>query len=163
MMKPDVSREEYVVCLRRLYGIVLAWEEMAEERSSGEIHGLLLSRQRRYLLGRDLARLGAEMDLVPRPVLPEMQDRASLLGAMYVMEGSTLGGQLIAPHVEEVLHLGDGEGTAFFRGHRERTGVLWREFCELLKTQVAEEEEEALIGAARKMFQAFRLWMSPTG
>ena len=51
-----------------------------------------------------------------------MRDDATLLGAMYVMEGSTLGGQLIARHVELVLGLTAGQGNAHFRGHNERTG-----------------------------------------
>jgi heme oxygenase (biliverdin-IX-beta and delta-forming) len=67
-------------------------------------------------------KFGADASGVARPTVPEMTSAADLLGAMYVMEGSTLGGQLIARHVELVLGLTAGQGNAHFRGHNERTG-----------------------------------------
>jgi heme oxygenase len=84
---------------------------------------------------------------------------ASLLGAMYVMEGSTLGGQLIARHVELVLGLTAGQGNAYLRGHNERTGQPWKEFCNVLRTKVPDSETDAAIAAAKAMFGVFGSWM----
>jgi heme oxygenase len=75
------------------------------------------------------------------------------------MEGSTLGGQLIARHVELVLGLTAGQGNAYFRGHNERTGQLWKEFCDALRTKVPDGETAAVIAAAKAMFGVFGAWM----
>ena len=81
------------------------------------------------------------------------------LGAMYVIEGSTLGGQLIGRHVERVLGLTAGQGNAYFRGHNERTGQLWKEFCDALRTKVPDRETDTVIAAAKTMFGVFWSWM----
>jgi heme oxygenase len=47
------------------------------------------------------------------------------VGAVYVLEGSALGGPMIAPLVERHLDLAPGEGTAFFRGLGPRTAGRW--------------------------------------
>jgi heme oxygenase len=86
-------------------------------------------RQRRPLLELDLEWFGVAEKNDGRPMLPEMNSLPGLLGTMYVMEGSTLGGQLIARHVEVALHLGDGQGSSYFRGHGSQTGPMWKEFC----------------------------------
>ena len=80
--------------------------------------------------------------------------RAALLGAMYVVEGSTLGGQYIARHVEAVLGLAPGQGDAYFRGHREKTGSLWREILAEIAA-VPDEEASEVIETARRVFGVF--------
>ena len=78
---------------------------------------------------------------------------------MYVMEGSRLGGQMIARHVEEVLGLVPGRGDAYFRGFEEKTGSMWKESVGVLEARVGDGEEEAAVRAAREMFGLFGDWM----
>jgi heme oxygenase len=92
-------------------------------------------------------------------MLPEMNDLPSFFGAMYVMEGSTLGGQLIARHVEVALHLSEGQGSSYFRGHGSQTGPLWKEFCEMLKLRIPDEQTDAVVVSAKAMFSTFGIWM----
>ncbi len=80
--------------------------------------------------------------------------RAGFLGAWYVMEGSTLGGRFIARHVETVLGLEPGVGDAYFRGHGEATGGLWRETTALVAA-MPDELSDVLIAAAKRTFIAF--------
>ncbi len=158
LMAATLTRVEYVRCLERLYGVVAAWEEAAAVAAPEWLRAMLAARRRRQLLERDLAWFGVTAEAA-RPGLAAMPDEASFLGAMYVMEGSTLGGQLIARHVGSVLGLSAGEGNAFFLGHGSETGAMWREFCEVLRTRVAEEDAEAVIGSAQAMFEVFGRWM----
>jgi heme oxygenase len=95
-----------------------------------------------------------------RPVLPEMTNPASFFGTMYVMEGSTLGGQIIARHVEKVLHLRGGQGNSYFRGHGNRTGPLWKEFCAMLQLRIPDEQTDAVVISAKAMFSTFGSWMT---
>ena len=79
---------------------------------------------------------------------------AAFLGAMYVMEGSTLGGRFLARHVETVLGLAPGRGDAYFQGHGEATGALWREVTARI-SEVPEALSPVLVGAAKRAFAAF--------
>lgn len=159
LMVEDLDRDRYVGCLRRVYGMVAAWEEWSAGNSPEWMRSLLGNRQRRGLLERDLAWFGVVPLDKARPALPELKDDASLLGAMYVMEGSTLGGRLIARHVERVLGLSAGVGDAYFRGHNQQTGTLWKEFCGVLQARVPDRETDTVIVAAKTMFQVFGSWM----
>jgi heme oxygenase len=85
--------------------------------------------------------------------------KAVFLGAMYVIEGSTLGGQYIARHVEHALGLFPGNGDAYFRGFGDRTGSMWREFQDALE-QVNDGDADIVINSAKKMFSMFGEWMA---
>jgi heme oxygenase len=159
LMDEELDVDTYVSYLLRLHGIIAAWEEWAAANAPAWIQPLLAVRRRGQLLMLDLMWFGVDTSGEARPTLPEMRDTASLLGAMYVVEGSTLGGQLIARHVELVLGLTAGQGNAYFRGHNERTGQLWKEFCDALRTKVPDGETDAVIAAAKAMFGIFGAWM----
>ena len=157
-MRADLDTARYVHFLRKLYGVVAAWEEQAPSLSPDWLRALLVARTRKPLLESDLAwfHISAPQD---RATLPFINDLPSLLGAMYVMEGSTLGGQIIARHVQVALSLVQGNGDAFLRGHGSQTGPLWKEFCEMLKTQVPNDETDRVIASAKAMFTTFGEWM----
>lgn len=159
VMGEGLDRAQYVECLRRLYGVVAAWEERAAESAPEWMQAMLARRRREGMLRRDLAWFGAVERRDARPALPEMNDLPSLLGAMYVMEGSTLGGQLIARHVEAELDLTEGEGDAYFRGHGKDTGTMWKEFCEVLKMRVPDSDADSVVLSARAMFAVFGAWV----
>jgi heme oxygenase (biliverdin-IX-beta and delta-forming) len=159
LMAQELDQDSYVSCLRRMHGVVAAWEERSAANSPPWLRSLLAGRQRRILLENDLAWFGV-VDLDgKRPALPKMNDEASLLGAMYVIEGSTFGGRLIARHVECVLKMSGGQGNAYFRGHNERTGTMWQEFCDVLRNKIPDTETTSVISGAKAMFQVFGSWM----
>ena len=74
-------------------------------------------------------------------------------------EGSTLGGQIIARHFETALLLTLGHGDSFFRGHGSQTGPLWKVFCDMLKTHVSDDQADAVIASAKRMFATVSFWM----
>jgi heme oxygenase len=159
LMREELNVTQYIGCLLQMYGMVSAWEEESLKVAPAWIRPQLMARKRKNLLELDLAWFGAESRDDGRPVLPEMNDQPSFLGAMYVMEGSTLGGQLIARQLQKTLHLSEGKGDAYFRGHGDHTGPMWREFCEVLKVRVTDEETESVIRSAKAMFATYGSWM----
>lgn len=160
LMNEGLDAAQYLRCLRRIYGVVAAWEEGALKVAPEWMLSTLMERQRVGLLQLDLAWLGDTERDERRPVMPDVNDLPGLLGAMYVMEGSTLGGQLIARHVETALRFSEGRGTAFFRGYGNRTGQMWKQFCEFLKIYVTDEETHLVVEAAKAMFATYGDWMS---
>jgi heme oxygenase len=159
LMHQGLNIAEYVACLQRIYGVVAAWEERVAKIAPEWLRPTLLARQRCRLLKQDLTWFGVVEKDDSRPTLPEMNNLPSLFGTMYVMEGSTLGGQLIARHVEAALHLSGGRGNSYFRGHGSQTGPLWKEFCEMLKLRIADEQTDAVVVSAKAMFSTFGMWM----
>jgi heme oxygenase (biliverdin-IX-beta and delta-forming) len=158
-MHDSLDTTQYVQCLRQMYGVVAAWEERAAQIAPPWMQIPLAARQRRRLLELDLAWFGIAKPDQGRPALPEMNSSSSFFGTMYVMEGSTLGGQVIARHVAKALHLSEGNGNAYFRGHGYQTGSMWKEFCEVLTTRVPSDQTEAVVASAKAMFTIFGAWM----
>jgi heme oxygenase len=159
LMHQGLNIAEYVQCLQRIYGVVTAWEERAAAIAPEWLRPTLLARQRRPLLEQDLAWFGVTEEDDRRPTLPEMNTLPSLFGTMYVMEGSTLGGQFIARHVEAALHLSEGRGNSYFRGHGSQTGPLWKEFTEMLTLRIPDQQTDAVVVSAKAMFSTFGTWM----
>lgn len=170
LMQAGLTREFYARVLGALFPIVAGWESWAAEAAPADVRPLLERRRRTPLLTADLAAFGmkapseegwvswaqvicgdgahAGADNVGRLV-------ASLLGGVYVMEGSTLGGRFLARHVEQQLALEPGQGVAYFHGHGEQTGEMWREVRQRIEA-VPEMWEGEVISAACRTFIAFR-------
>ena len=159
LVSPDLNRLGYIAVLERLHGIVAAWESYAQARAPEWMRPYLDERRRLALLDRDLLVLGRVPPDGDRPEMPTLNGDAALLGAAYVMEGSRLGGQLIARHVEKQLGLRSGEGDAYFVGFGDSTGAKWKELVALIERRVPDAEEDLAIGGAKAMFGAFGRWM----
>ena len=93
---------------------------------------------------------------IPRPTSP-----AAALGCLYVAEGATLGGRLVARHVEHRLGFGPGSGASFFHGYGLDAGPRWRTFCSALaaasRSGVA---ERAILAGAIDTFVAYDRWLT---
>ncbi len=168
LMQSDLSKARYLDVLQKLYPVVRSWEQWAQANAPADLAETVQGRQRAGLIARDLQTFGDahsdEPRVFPAAAIPGLrceapEYRASFLGAMYVMEGSTLGGQYIARHLEEVLGLTAGEGDAYFRGYGERTGEMWRAFKAVL-SEVPEAQADSVIAAAKAMFGVFRVGMA---
>lgn len=159
LMRPDLDRDLYLDVLRRLFGIVRVWERTINTHLPARLAPLAEERNRLQFLEEDLRALGVTDLNLPQPTLPHFENLAESLGAMYVMEGSRLGGQFIARHVESVLDLSQGKGSQYFRGFGETTGRRWNEFSAALEREVPEAATADAIRGAKKMFAAFGEWM----
>ena len=94
-------------------------------------------------------------------LLPQFREQTgTLLGSMYVVEGSTLGGQLISRELERSSGFYSGLGYSFFRSYGKKVGQQWKAFTAMLETAPAEEEEAILLGA-NATFAAFARWFEP--
>ena len=173
LMHAELTRQEYVAVLQRFYDVILAWETVAASEAPPEYRDLVRQRGRGESLRTDLEFFGAAFPgEAPRSLKQQMfeligkKDRGAeewssrFLGLMYVVEGSTLGGQYIASHVESALHLQPGQGDQFFRGYGTATVPKWREFQQVL-IGIPESQSDQTIAAAKGMFRVFAQRMSP--
>ena len=97
---------------------------------------------------------------------PELTTRLDsiqrVLGCLYVIEGATLGGQVITRHLEKNLGITPESGGAFFAGYGAETGARWKEFCALL-TAAAERVsgEDEIVASANDTFATLGRWLFP--
>lgn len=78
-------------------------------------------------------------------------DPRALLGFLYVMEGSTLGGAVLRPYVTAAYRLDSGDGVAYYgSGDRER----WARFTARMNAALTgPEDQDRVIAAAREAYR----------
>lgn len=163
LLTAKLTLTEYARVLSRMYGFVRGWELWAAEHVPDDLRTELEARQRSGLLVRDLGFLSEAVPEVTATLATgEKISRAGFLGRMYVMEGSTLGGQYLAVEMERRVGLRHGEGNAYFAGYAAQTGSMWNAFKGLL-LNVPDADADVLIAAAKTMFAAFEQWMTVGG
>jgi heme oxygenase len=114
------------------------------------------------LLENDLRALRLPAALLPRCAnLPALAGVPQLLGCLYVLEGSTLGGRVITQRLVANQALQADSGGAFFAGYGTATAVRWREFGKFLtETAIAIDQDNLIVAGAKDTFETFATWLS---
>ncbi|WP_194791087.1 biliverdin-producing heme oxygenase [Pseudomonas sp. UFMG81] len=116
-------------------------------------------------LRHDLRALGlSDAELAALPLcgtLPAIDDEASALGVMYVLEGSTLGGQVLKRAMAERLGIDSDSGAAFLDVYGPLTGAHWRSFLDrLAQAALGTAAEARTVQAAISTFDCFEQWLA---
>jgi len=159
------SLEEY----RRLLVKMFSLHTMFETVLSGldwTNTGLHLDRRRKaHLIRADLESLdkGSVQQPLPCNVIPSVNTLAAGFGCLYVIEGSTLGGQFILRQVRNSLHVGPQSGASFFASYGPDVGSMWRAFGEAARNHCTNELRiREAIAAAINTFEAFEVGLGAT-
>ena len=164
VMRADLDVAAYREILARCYGYHAPLEVRLEALSPTLPPALDWPARRKCPnLCRDLAVLGvrdAEFSRLPRcRSLPALSGPARILGCLYVLEGASLGGQVICRHLAG-LDPTIARNRRFFQGYGERTGAMWQAFrAVLVDACPRRSDQEAVIEAARDTFRTFAAWM----
>lgn len=79
-----------------------------------------------------------------------------LLGALYVLEGSTNGAKFMAKNLRKGLNLPEESGASYFDRYGDMQRQNWLKFKEdMIACNFSKEECRELVKSARRMFQAF--------
>ncbi|WP_245808099.1 biliverdin-producing heme oxygenase [Deinococcus hopiensis] len=155
VLDPALTQAAYIRLLRQLLGVVAPLEAQLLELPIPAAFGLE-HRLRAPLLVRDLIALSAPTPVWPTrgmPAAPRLSGLGQGLGTLYVLEGSTLGGQVIGRHLRVALDITAEWGGAYFHAHGEGTGAMWRAFGEALNLWEGDAEE--VVAGANLTFGAF--------
>jgi heme oxygenase len=124
-----------------------------------EFRDLVAKRKKTPFLLNDLRFHGINPERLPLcKCVPDREDEVEMLGAMYVTEGSTLGGRFLARGIEKSLGFSDNLGYSFFNSYGEQTGSCWKEFGQIVQEACAEAPERA-IASADKTFECVHHWL----
>lgn len=146
--------------LRGFHEFLQLWEQRVRFALPEPLRPWFDGRRRAPLALRDLGDLdvphAADLRQSARDAqsLIRMDSPAVAWGALYVIEGSALGGQVLVPQLMRHLGLRADHGARYFHGFGAQTGGLWREFRQRAQQGVG-SEEAALSDAVRGAVQTF--------
>jgi heme oxygenase (biliverdin-IX-beta and delta-forming) len=159
------SLPAYRCLLRRMLGLYEPLEERLSRFDWAPAGIDFEARRKVERLRADLRALGAdqaELDPAPRGSdLPPLTSLAQAFGCLYVLEGATLGGRVIARGIQGTLGLTDDTGAAFFSGYGERTSAMWRAFGDAADAHCGDDEGRiaGAVAAAGATFDLFEAWL----
>lgn len=167
----SISLVRYGRILRGFHEFLPLWELRVRHALPEPLRAWFDARSRAAFVARDVAALGLAEDATMRAAARAAQHRlrldstAAAFGSMYVIEGSALGGQVLAPRLRAAHDLTPGLGAAYFHGFGERTGAMWREFRQLAQAQAGADaaSRNAACRAAVQTFKALIETFEPLG
>lgn len=156
------SEQNYHHLLIGFYRVYAPLEDRLEKAVNWQERGWdFEGRKKTPWLEDDLLALGMsheEIKALPLTKdLPEITSLAEALGCLYVLEGSTLGGQFITKVLQKNLPITASAGGRFFAGYQEQTMPQWREFGQWAETQATLDPnlESRAVVAAQQTFDSF--------
>jgi heme oxygenase len=165
LMRDDFLLADYRRLLERYFSFYAPVEARLACMLSSVQPGLDFEARRKLpLLRADLEALGAGSPdaLALCDALPPLHTPAQALGCLYVLEGATLGGQVIGQHLRRRLGLTQALGARFFHGNGARTVEMWRSFRHVLTGFAADAEAtdttDVMVESANATFRSLRRW-----
>ncbi|MEZ0166153.1 heme oxygenase [Kineococcus sp. LSe6-4] len=148
--------------LELTWGLLAPLERALAEQARTDPGALdVVGRARAGLALQDLRALAVpedEIAAVPEcPDVPAVPDRAAALGVRYVLDGSTLGGRLIA---RTVVAAGVPAAATTSLTGPEGAGRRWRETTAAVEA-AGPEALPGMTAAALGTFAAYRAWLAP--
>ncbi len=152
-LKAIRSNEDYARLLKYFYSYFNNVEKAIAPFVTEELLPDYKERRNSSHIKKDIETLGGTIDELPQASVPEIKNHLHALGALYVMEGSIMGGKII---VQMLAKGGITEGVSFFSGYGEETPAKWSVFTEVLNSQGAtEEQRSAVVESALHTFEHF--------
>ena len=163
-LTPSLSYRRYLNALRGFELFLASWEPRIDTALPADLRRWFSSRSRLGALRRDLgqldgaciAQIDARRDCARAVSGIDLASIAATFGSLYVLEGSALGGQVIARMARATLGLDANNGLAYFTGTDRHTAAAWTAFQRLFEEQVGTEPAARLqaCAAARQTFDA---------
>lgn len=150
------SKQQYAQLLNAFYGYIFPVQEKIVEHIDPSVVPDINERRNASYISNDLQTLQLPLNTEICTNLPEIKDHASAIGALYVLEGSTLGGKIIAKTISGKL--GSAEALDFFSGYREETGPMWKKFTQYLEHPKNNDMAETVVHSATQTFKCFGIW-----
>lgn len=152
-----IGRGDYTKLLVRLDSFYRAFDAAA---CAGSERSHWISQDLETMLGKPWLPSAAEHG----PAIPLLGSNERVLGALYVIEGSALGGRVLAKGLDRLLGSGEPAGRRFFEGHGSLTGTHWRDFVKRLDLIPAHPAARAAaVSAAVEVFSVFEQWLADWG
>ncbi|WP_134091696.1 biliverdin-producing heme oxygenase [Olivibacter sp. XZL3] len=152
-LKAIDSDKDYAEFLKFFYAYFNAVENAIKPYITISVLPDYQERRNSSFIKKDIEALGENIDQLPEVEAPVITTVQEALGALYVLEGSIMGGSIIVKMLEKI---GITRGTSFFSGYGEETGKKWSTFVNVLNKHATNAAaEEQAIKAAGSTFALF--------
>lgn len=138
IMNPQVSLNDYKALLTLLYQFHAQAEPALNDALKNKPSSNIL-RPRLELLASDLKSQDLPIPCTASFKL-DLNDEASALGAVYVIEGSALGGQIIARHLQSTLQEKVSRSLTFYNTLGRDIGPHWQKVIRQLRGHLTTEQ-----------------------
>lgn len=151
LMQPQVSPADYARYLAAMQGVVGFVENEVFPTVAPYVGDIGVRRKLPLLLTDRISVDGGRTHAAPFNIPLPGTDQA--MGAMYVLEGSILGGKVIQKHLRQCL--GEELPYLFFDGYGEHTGRRWKMFLSDLSQYASTPlRQDGVVDGAQRMFLA---------
>ncbi|RYD51747.1 MAG: hypothetical protein EOP52_06075 [Sphingobacteriales bacterium] len=156
MLKASRNREAYCQLLRAMHSYLQPVETAVFKQLGTQELPDEDARRTIALMAADLAQLEA----TPEPAtsaIPVIDSPAAAFGALYVLEGSTLGGQIVGAILRKNLPA-ELQATRYFDSYGDQTRAMWAAFIGHLNAFGATHPElaDTVVRTARDTFALFQ-------
>lgn len=162
---PQLDLGTYTRIIQAYYGFHLPLQQSMERFLAPQ--PIEPARQKIPALIKDLHALGLnDVQILALPQcreLPVINSVAQLLGVMYVMEGATLGGQVLRRIIADRLGVDADSGGEFLDVYGRDTGRLWKAFLKQLADFDTPLHNAELVQSACFTFECFQTWLERAG
>lgn len=158
--KQDFTVDQYKSMLQRLHDLYQPLEKSLATHLDGKVDLNLSERLNKAdLLKADLSELGLfETTSKSKFTISSVE---AAIGTLYVIEGSTLGGQIISKKLKSSLQLSEPQ-MQFFRGYGDKTGPMWQKFKTFLDSEsVGSYNSDKIVAGAEEAFTFISEAMKP--
>jgi heme oxygenase (biliverdin-IX-beta and delta-forming) len=161
MMSGTLTPSEYQAMLSRFYGFYAPIEAQFSALAAMLPAELNLEQRRKlHWLHADLQQLNEDPTTIPAcHLLTPFTTPEQALGCLYVLEGSTLGGQIISRKLHTTLGYTPEHGARFFASYGEQVGMMWKTFMGILEHAGTSGDSDAIITSAMHTFASFQQWL----
>ncbi len=163
-LKQMQSKEDYKDLLLQFYLFYKPLEDLVEAHIDHNHVFDYNLRRKSVSLYNDLKELGIQNigKFAELQDLPPVKNHLHALGVLYVFEGSTLGGSIIANMVKTKTNLNNA--LSFFYGYETQTQLMWQRFQLFLnEPQLNNFGQETVINAAIDTFNTFNIFLEKNG
>ena len=152
------SSDDYISLLQLFYSYFGALEDRINRYIGAAELPDHLQRRKAVSLISDIISLGGALpEKTETSQLPIIENHLQAFGALYVMEGSTLGGPIISRMLAKQLNIQDNS-LLFFKSYGEQLTAMWDTFRLTLNRQAeTAADRETIIIAADATFRQFKM------
>lgn len=152
-LKTIRSDSDYAAVLKCFYAYFSAIEHAIAPYINPSNLGDYQNRRNSSYLQKDIQDLGGNIEALPEVSIPTIQSTADAFAALYVLEGSIMGG----PYIVQMLQkYGLSKGFSFFSGYGEQSQAMWQLFTTALNSVAKDADTELhMIARANETFDRF--------
>lgn len=152
---------DYVRLLHIFYGFFSPLEFLVQQQLTSNTIPDWNERRKSDSMVKDAEKYSVDLKALSTSAdMPQIDNEAQALGAMYVMEGSTLGGVHLVKMIEKRLGNNVQGALAFFNGYGQETMHRWNGFKDHLNAFAnTTESQNDVVCAANNTFNKFKLWI----